>query len=362
MEHFSFFCYNMGHETPWIPRGTGKAPSTRHGVTERGQDDSVGCSALGGSVEKLRFPMVPRIPEGWVQGPSFKGDSRTSAEVIPDGARQAVGVTFVGSTDRRVSDRPLDLETDCSNHPQAIWRPVSPQPCVAVAPGDGMELPETRATGLAKERKRDRPLEGLPVAPYKKRPKDLGAIWSSSMSLASCSSLTSVVRGLRKGKHRSSITSTNRTGFPLSTRCRCRRNGNAWHFISGSEDGILTDWMSSLFSKSCSNISGDPWSCCGIVGPSTDAKKSNSFLLSIQGFIWNISRPMLPNLIPQNMSGIRPTGPFPIVHRRAWANSKPCCKTRYDDSGDHQDSFGLASTLLISPGADRMFHYLCESQ
>ena len=352
----------MGHETPWIARGTGKAPSTSHCLAERRQDKPLGRGAYSGSIKKLRFSMVPGVPEGRLQGSSFKDDPRAASEALSEQEGNPNRVTLIRPAGRRVSDRPLDLETDCSNHPQAIWRPVSPQPCVAVAPGDGMELPETRATGLAKERKRDRPLEGLPVAPYKKRPKDLGAIWSSSMSLASCSSLTSVVRGLRKGKHRSSITSTNRTGFPLSTRCRCRRNGNAWHFISGSEDGILTDWMSSLFSKSCSNISGDPWSCCGIVGPSTDAKKSNSFLLSIQGFIWNISRPMLPNLIPQNMSGIRPTGPFPIVHRRAWANSKPCCKTRYDDSGDHQDSFGLASTLLISPGADRMFHYLCESQ
>lgn len=358
-----FFCYNTGHETPWIPRGTGKAPSTRDRVAERGQDDdSFRCGAFGGSVEKLRFPMVPRVPEGRVQGPSFKGDSGASAQAVSNRAKQTGGATLVGSAGRRVSDRPLDIETHCPNHSQALWRPVSPQSCVAVASGNGMELPETRAPGFTKERERDRPLEGLPVAPYKKKPKDLGPIWSSSMNLASCSFLTSVVPGLREGKPPSSITSTDRTGFPPSMRCRYPRNGNAWSFISGSESGTLTVWMFALFSMSCSNISRAPWSCCGIGGPSTGGKKSSSFLLTIRGSIWNIFQPMLLNLTPQNMSGIRPTALFPIAGRRAWANSKQCCKTRYDGSGDHQGSFGLASLLPICLGKDRSFHYLCEPQ
>ena len=353
MEHLTSLCYNMGHETPWIPGGTGKAPPTRHCIAERGQDDSVGCSAFGGSIQKLRFPMAPRLPEGRVQSPSFKGDSRTSTQVVSDGAKKTVGATFDGSAGRGVSDRPLDPETDRPSHPQVLWHPVSSQSCVAVASGDRMELPETRASGFTKERKRDCSLEGLPVAPYKKKRKDLGPIWSSSMNLASCSFPISVVHGLREGKPRSSITSTSRTGFPPSMRCRCRRSGDAWRSTSGFGSGILTVWMFALFSKSCSSISRAPWSCCGIGAPSTDVKKSNSFLLTIRGFIWNIFLPTLLNLIPQNMSGIRPTTLFPIASRRVWPNSEQCYETPYDGSGDHQDSFGLASMPLVSPGVDR---------
>ena len=159
MERVNFFCYNMGHETPWIPRGTGKAPPARDRVAERKQDDSVCRSAFGGSIEKLRFPMVPRVPRGRVQGPSFKGDSRTSSEAVSKGEKEISGTTFVRSAGCRVSNRPLDLETDCPNHPQALWHPLSPQSCVAGASRDGMELPETRAAGFAEEREGDCALE-----------------------------------------------------------------------------------------------------------------------------------------------------------------------------------------------------------
>jgi len=362
MERFNLFCYNMGHETPWIPRGTGKAPPARDRVAERRQDDSVCRSAFGGSIEKLCFPMVPRVPRGRVQGPSFKGDSRTSSEAVSKGEKEISGTTFVRSAGCRVSNRPLDLETDCPNHPQTLWHPLSPQSCVAGASRDGMELPETGAAGLTKERERDCALEGLSVAPYKKKPKDLGPIWSSLMSRASCSFQTSVALGLRKGKPRSFITSTNRTGFPPSVLCRCLQSGNAWLFISGLGRGILTVWMSVLSLKNCSNISGAPWSCCGIGGPSIDVKKSSSSFLNILGFIWNTFRPMLLNLTPQNMSGIRQIVPFPIVHQKAWPISKQCYETRYDDSGNPKDFFGLASLLRIFRGPDSSFHYLYETE
>ena len=96
MERLNFFCYNMGHETPWIPRGTGKAPPTCDRVAERRQDDSVGCSAFGGSIKKLRFPMVPRVPRGRVQGPSFKGDSRTSSEAVSKGEKKLAALLLSG--------------------------------------------------------------------------------------------------------------------------------------------------------------------------------------------------------------------------------------------------------------------------
>jgi len=362
MEHLALFCYNIGHETPWMPRGTGKAPSTRNRVTEKKQDDSFSRCAFGGSVKELCFPMVPRVPEGRVQGPSFKGDSRTSSQAVSNREKQIGGSTLVGSAGRRISDRPLDFETDRPNHPQTLWHLVSPQSCVAVASGDGMELSETRAPCFAKKRERDCPLESLPVAPYKKKPKDLGPVWSSSMSLASCSSQTFVAPGLLKDKPRSSITSTNRTGFPPSMHWWYRRNGNAWRSTSGSERGILTVWMFVLSLKSCLNTSETPWSGCGIGARSTVVKRLSSFLQSILGFIGNIFRPMRLNLTPQNMFGIRLTVPYPIVCRRAWPSSRQCYGTPYDGSGDHQGSYGLASMPPVSRGPDKSFHYLCETQ
>jgi hypothetical protein len=201
------------------------------------------------------------------------------------------------------------------------------------------------------------------VAPYKKKPKDLGPDWSSSMNLASCSFLTFVAHGLRKDKPRSSITFTSRIGFPPSMPWWYRRSGNAWRSISGFGTGILTVWMFVLSLKSCLNTSGTPWSCCGIGVRSTVVKKLSSFLQSIRGFIENIFRPMLLNLTLQNMSGIRLTAPFPTVCRRVWRSLWQCYGTQNDGSGDHQGSYGLASMHPISHGPDKSsFHYLCEAQ
>jgi len=356
------FCYNMEHETPWIARGTGKAASTSHWLAERRQDNSVGRSAYSGSIKELRFSMVPRVPAGRVQGPSFKDDPRASSQALSERERNPDRAALVRPAGRRVPDRPLDLETDCPNHSQAPWHPVSPEPCVEDTSRDGMELPETRTSGPTKERQRDCTLEGLPVAPYKKKPKDLGPVWSSWMSRASCSFQTSVAPGPRKGEPRSSITSTNRTGFLPSMRCRCRRNGNVWSSISDFGREISMGWMFVLSLKRCSNILEALWSYCGIEEQSTVAKKSNSFSWGIPGSIWNIFRLMLPNLTRQNMSGIRLTAHSPIAHPRAWPNSKQCCKIPCDASRDHQGSVGLASLLPISLGEDRSFHYLYESQ
>jgi hypothetical protein len=357
-----FLCYDMGHETPWIPRGTGKAPTTGDNLAERKQDEPVSGRTHRGSIQKLRLSMVPRVPGGWVQSPSLKDNFRASSETLSPRKRGPNGVALVRSAGRGISDRSLDLETDCPNHPETLWDSVSSESRLATASGHGMELPETRAPGSATQRERDCALEGLPVAPYKKKPKDLGPIWSSWMNRASCSFPISVGPGLRRGKPPSCITSTNRTGFPRSMRCRCRPNGNAWRFISGSGGGTLMDWMSALSLGSCSSTSGDPSFCCGIAVPSTVVKKSSGISRTIPGFIWNTSRPMPPNLTRLSMYGIRQTALFRTLRRRAWANSRQCYKTRCDDSGDHQGFFGPASSLLISLGKDRSFHYLCEAQ
>jgi len=362
MERSIFFCYNMEYETPWIPRGTGKTPSTSHCLAERRQDNPVSGGAYNGSIKKLRFSMVPGVPEGRLQGPSFKDDPRASSQAFSKREENANGVAFVRAVVRRVSDRPLDLETDCPDHSQAPWDPVSPQPCVENPSGDGLELPETRAPGFTKERQRDCALEGLSVAPYKKKPKDLGPIWSSWMSRASCSLQPSVAPGLREGELRSSITSTDRIGFPPSMPCRCRQNGNVWPSTSDFGLEISTVWISGLSLKGCSNISGAPSFCCGTGERSIAVKKSNNFSWNIPGSIWITFQLMLQNLTRQNMSGTRLTVHSPIVLQRVWPNLKQCCETRYDGSGDHQDSFGLASMLPISLGEDRLFHYLCEIQ
>jgi len=362
MEHFAFSCYNVGYETPWIPRGTGEAPSTCHRPAERGQGEPFGCSTLGGRIKKLCLSLVSGIPERGLQGPSFEGDSWASSQTSARREGEVSGVASNRSPGRGIPDRPLDVEADRPDRPETLWDSVSSQSCLAPASGDGMELPKTGASGFTKERERGRPLETVSVAPYKKTPKDLGPIWSSSMSPASCLFPTYAAPGLQKDKPRSSITFTNKTGFLPSVLCRCPLRGSIWLSISDFGRVILRVWMSAPSLKSCSSISGDRWCCCGIGLPFTGAMKSSSFSLDIQEFIWNISRLMPLNLIQQNMFGIRPTVLFPTVHRRTWRCLKRCYEIQYDGSGDHKGSFGHVSMLPISHGLNKSFHYLCENQ
>src|SRR5512137_986217 len=113
MERIMFFCYNLGHETPWITGGTGKAPSTSHWLAERRQDKPVSGSAYSGSIKELHFSMVPGVPEGRLQGPSFKDDPRASSQALSKREGNSNRAALIRPAGRWVSDRPLDLETDC---------------------------------------------------------------------------------------------------------------------------------------------------------------------------------------------------------------------------------------------------------
>ena len=155
MERFFIFCYNKGHETPWNPSRTGKAPATSHRIAEARQSESIGGGALDGSIEKFSLPMVPSVSEGRLQGSPVQGDSWTSSEVV-GGSKNETGATVVErSLGGRISDRSLDPETDCPGDPETVWHSVSPQPCLEIAFRDGVELPEARASRVTKERRGD---------------------------------------------------------------------------------------------------------------------------------------------------------------------------------------------------------------
>jgi hypothetical protein len=194
MEHFLFFRYTWGYETPRNPTTTGKAAPTSYPVVES-RKTPVGCGPLAWSLQELCLPMVSSLQKEGAPRSSPPTDSRASCQVIQSPEEEACKTAAGWAPGLRLPDRPLDIEEDRTADPQILSHPVSSQPCLAVAFRDRVELPETRAPGFAKGRRRDRLLEALPVAPYKKTPKGLGPIWSFSMSPAFCSFPTSPVPG-----------------------------------------------------------------------------------------------------------------------------------------------------------------------
>ena len=361
MEHSFFFRYPWGYETPRDPATTGAAAPTGHPVVES-RDTPVGGGPLAGRIQELRLPVVRSVQEEGTQRSSPTPHSGASSQVV-QGPETTAGDPPAGRPPGvRSPHRPVDLEAHRPADPEAVSDSLSPQPCLAIAARDGVELPETGASSAPTGRRRDRPLEASPLAPYKKTPSDLGPIWSSSMSRASCSFPMSAAPGRPRGKRPSSTIGTTRTESRRSVRWQCPRDEGAWPFTSSFAPAISPVWMSEPSFTTCSGIFRDRSSCCGIGEPSTGAEKSSNGSVNIQDSTWNISPPTPRNSTPPSMSGIKRIGRSPTVRQRTWPSLKEDSETRCEGSGDPKSSCGPVSMLPIYPGPDESFLYLCETQ
>ncbi len=213
MERFSFFCYNRGYATPWKPKRAGEAATKRHRAIEKGESKSVGRCPLAGGIQKLRLAMVSRIPRKGPQWPTPPGSSRAADKALIKTERRFGQVTTRWATGVWISDRSLDPAAGGSGNSEGIWHSISSQPRLAVAFGDGVELPKAGTPGLTAERRRDCSLEAPPLAAYKKTQQDLAPLCSFWMKVAFCSFRRSPALGLRRGRPPIVTTSINSIGF-----------------------------------------------------------------------------------------------------------------------------------------------------
>ena len=362
MEHFLSFRYTMGHETPRNPATTGEATPTGDPVVES-RERSVGSGTCLKRLQEFGLPVVRGLQKERTHRASPQPDPGPSTQVVPDPEATAGPASFGGPPGCWPSDRSVDLEADRSVDREAVSHSVPPQPCLAVTSRHGVELPETGAPSSTTRRSGDCALEAIPLAAYKKTPKGLEPLWSSSMNRASCSSPTWPAPGPRKEKHRLFTIGTNRIGSRQSVPWRCLPNGDDWRFIFSFAPAISRGWMSEHSSNTCSGIFGGRWCCSGIGEPSTGVKKSNTGVLNTRDSIWNVSRPMRRNSTRRSISGARRIARWPTVHRWTWSSLTEGSKARCGESGDRNNSFGPVSTLHIYHGSDRVsFLYLCETQ
>jgi hypothetical protein len=361
MEIFLQLTYNRVHETPWSPRTAGKAAPGGHPVVEGGKE-SAGHRTRSECFRKFRVPVA--------SGLSSERGSRTEAPTNPGPAPQAhpksekaaCPSAFKWSSSFRVSDRFMDLKPGIQSDRPTVRRSISPQPCVETPCGLGVELSEARATSFTEKRGRDRSLEAVPLAPYKKTPTDVGPIWSSSMNRAFCSFRMLLGLGRRKDRRPFFTTFTSKIVFRPLMRWPYRRNGNVWPSIFNFGLGISRAWISTLFSNICFAIFEVPLFYYGTEEPFIGAKRLNDLFVNIPGSWWNISLPMRRNLIRQNMFGTKQIVLFPMVHPRTWQRSRGSSEIQPEGSENPRSFFGLVSTLLICLGQDNSFHYLCKTQ
>ena len=362
MEHYYFFRYTWGYETPRNLTATGEATPTGHPVVES-RETSVGGGAGLKCLQELGLPVVRGLQKEGARGASPQTDPRPSTQVIQDSEATVDEASSGRPFGLRPSYGPVDLEADRSVDPGTVSYSLSPQPCLAVTSRHGVELPETGAPSPTTGRSGDRPLEAVPLAAYKKTLKDLAPIWSSSMNPVSCSSPTWPAPGPLKAKRRSFTIGTNRIGSRQSAPWRCLPNGDDWRFIFSFAPAISRGWMSEPSSNTCSGIFGGRWCCSGIGEPSTGVNKLNTGVLNTRDSRWNISRPMRRNSTQRSISGARRIARWPTVHRWTWSSLTEGSKARCGESGNRKNSFGPVSTLPIYPGPDKpSFLYLYETQ
>lgn len=361
MENIVHICYNSRHETFRNRTTAGKAASAGNPAVKSGQE-SAGSSSCSKLFRKFCLPMVSNISKkgaGRIEVPTH---SRPSAQAYQGAERQARKSVTERSPSRWLSNGHVDAPACGRSDRPSVRYTVSSIPCLEASGQSGMELPETGAPRSAARRRKNHPLEAVPMASYKKTRQNVEPIWRFLMKAAFCSSLLSGAPGLPRGKRPTCTISTNGIGCPPSAPLQYPRKESESLCISGISPEISTASISETFSLFCSNIFAGRSSYYGIGHLFTTEKKSSGSLPAIRDCMSKTSRPMRQSSILQNMCGTRPTLPSPTAHRGTYRNFAECCAPLSGGSGDHKSSSGPASMPQIYRGQDSYFHYFCKDQ
>ena len=360
MEIFCQLEYNKGHETLWEPRAAGKAaPAGCPFIQDR--QEPARYSTRFECFCKFRVPVASGLPRE--RGSRIKAptDARPSSQADQRSKKPSCPGALKWPPGCWVSDRFMDLKPGSESDRPTIRRSISSEPRVEAPREPGVELSEARAASFTEKRRRDRALEAVSLAPYKKTPTDVGPIWSSSMNRASCSFRTLLAPGPRRDKRPFFTTFTNKIVFRPSMRWPYRRNGGVWLSTLNFGLGISRAWISMHFSSICLAIFEAPLFCYGTVEPSIGGKRLNNISVSALASRKNTSLPMRRNLIRQNMFGTKRTVRSPMLRPRTWQSSRGSCEIQPGGFENPRSFFGHVSTLLICHGQDNSFHYLCKT-
>jgi hypothetical protein len=354
-------CYSLSHETSGNRATTGKASPTGNPVVKSGQEP-VGGSECRKLFRKFGVPMVSGIQIKGSERVATTTHSWSTAQAYQSTKGQAREGAPQRSTSCRLSNGYVDITARGRSNRPPIWHSVSSFSCLETSRRHEVELPEAGTPSPATGRRKNCPLETLPMASYKKTRDNVGPIWCFLMKAAFYSSPPSDARGLQKERRRTSIISTSKTVYPRSAPLQYLPRESESLSISAIRPRTSMVSMSGLFSGPYLNIFEDLWSCFGMAVQSTDGKKSHNLLSDIPGSKSNGSRHTHQNSTLPNMFGIKPTALSQTARRKIYQRSARCCEVRSANSEDRKSFFGLASMRPSCLGQDNIFHYLCKAQ
>jgi hypothetical protein len=326
-------------ETHRIAEGIGTSPTTSHRIA-RSRLEFEGGRPAGRRLVLRGVPMATNRITGW---PSrFEGQTGSGASA--EAARPRMPATSEASHGRglgiRLSERPLDTETNQCGHPQGVRCCVPPQSCLAAAATCGLVVSSARATSDPTEPRGHCSMEALQVAAYKKRSNKLGPIWFSSMKAAFLSFRPADGRGDRKGRHPLFTTTTDTTASPLWPPSVCRLSASTWVCICGSNRTTFMRPMWPRFSVHSYDTCGVRSYCCGTMAPSTKDPSLPNCRRTIPDFTLKPFPAMRPNSIQSSRSGMTSRAIPPTV----------CFETSSISGSDSTTMHGVC--VALEPNSD----------
>src|SRR3989338_528167 len=352
MEILIQFSYPMGHETPWNTATVGDATFVCRKVVEEGAAPVHRCPGRG-LLREQRLPVVAVFPKKGREWIAARSGHRTPPEADPGTEAKADAYSLAQCLGRRIRHGPLDPGTNRGGNPAALWGGLSPLPRLEAVARAGLVLPEARDQGAGERRGSDRALEALPVAAYKKKPKDLGAISSFSTRAGSSCFPTSVGPGHLKDRRRFCVVPDTGRRFRLSRPWLYRRTAGGWHStpVSTPRRTSIPSWPPNSW-DTCSKRCGDLSCFFGIAAISTRGRRSGSSSASIRACTPSGSRDILPSSTRRSGFGSCSKSPWPIVRQRICATSRAEFIVPSRGFASPRSCSGPASMLPICHGQD----------
>ena len=304
MDTSSHIIYSVRHETSWKSRSVGETAVSSDNNASRGANLSRRSRKVESLVEFCRAVVSELSQE---RSARHSEPSQVGTPVfVGNPPKRKIGATAAArSNSRWTFHRPMDFEASGPSDSDKLRSSLHTCRRVEIiAQRSGVELPEAGKTGVAKRRGSHRPLEGANMAPYKKKPKNLGPIWHFSTKAGSCSYRTFVEPGLRPVVHPFSATAIGVTRSRLLAASPCPPVESGWDFMFVSTQTTSREPKSFITCNILCVTSAGTWSWFGTMVKSTKEKTSKFFCSTPHASTFSHSHLMHRNSILSNKFGL----------------------------------------------------------
>lgn len=352
MENIFEFMYHRVHETIWKPKAVRTAAPARHFTAEKHQK-SAGSSQEDRLFGELGISLVAGLSERRGQRPFPKAGTWQTSKALQKAEGETCETPFKGSHSFRLLNRSLDNQASTRVNLEAISHPLPSQPHLETANFSGLELSETREKGSGEERGDNCTLEEVSLASYKKRPKGLVPISSSSMNPGFCLSPISKELGHQRVRPLSLNIAFSMIESPLSLLSLSPLKGNASPYTSSFIGLISTQIWCFNLSATYHGTFGEISSCSGMATLLIKAEGSRLSWLNTPAFIQNAFQGMPQSLTQMSLSGQTLKGILPMPHPKMSKSCLDLLTIQLKGSKVLKTFYGLASMHRICHGRNK---------